>query len=894
MSKRADATETAFWTDDADDTVALQRYRTLVQTVDDGIYQLDAAGRFVAVNNIIVEMTGYTRDELLGEHVSSVLEDDDVDRIGHEISKSFAHDESLNEIFELTVGTADSERRYCELRVSLLVEDGTFRGSVGVVRDITDRKRTKKRLDDHKQQLDRERDLTEQILETSPVGILVLDANGEVTRINERCQEILDISDDELGTYYPSDRTVYDENDREIKIDEHPFAQTLETGEPVYDEVFRIESPNDVSRWISVNAAPVLTSDGETDRVVTTGEDVTELKEHQRRLEQQNDELSDKLEEIHERITDGFAALNEEWEFTHVNDRAEELLGFDRTELLGTTIWEVFPDVVGSTFEDRYREAMETQESRTLEEYDPELEIWFKEFIYPSETGLSVYFRDVSEQKEHERKLRESEQRYRTLVEYFPNGLVTLFDHDLKYTLAAGKGFDRIPVDPADLEGRQFDEVWPDETVAELDPAFKAALDGDEMSIELEYADREWVFHAVPITDERGDVFAGMTMAQDITDRKRAELKLQRSNEQLQSLVEILPVGVVVADQNGGIIEANNAATKIWGGDVFDADSLEEYDALPVRWADTREPVERDEWTLARVLQGEEITTPRVFEIEAMDGERRVVSVRGMPIRDERGEITRGVITLSDITDRREYQCRLEETIDQLEASNERLEHFAYAASHDLQEPLRMVSSYLQLIENRYTDVLDEDGEEFLEFAIDGADRMREMIDSLLEYSRIETQGNPFEPTELETVFADLLTDLQFQLEESGAEIHVEELPCVNGDAHQLRQVFQNLLHNAIEYAGDEPPQIHVSAEQKGQVWEISVRDEGVGIEPENTERIFEVFERLHDREDHSGMGIGLALCQRIVERHGGDIQVNSKPGEGATFSFTLPACPES
>jgi len=178
------------------------------------------------------------------------------------------------------------------------------------------------------------------------------------------------------------------------------------------------------------------------------------------------------------------------------------------------------------------------------------------------------------------------------------------------------------------------------------------------------------------------------------------------------------------------------------------------------------------------------------------------------------------MVVVQDVTERREYQRKLEE-------SNERLEQFAYAASHDLQEPLRMVTSYLQLLENRYGDAFDEDGKEFLAYAVDGADRMREMIDGLLEYSRVETQGDPFEPTDLNAVFENVREDLQIQLEESGAEITVEDLPRVEGDASQIRQVFQNLLSNAITYSGDEPPRVHVSADRRGDEWVLSVRDEG-------------------------------------------------------------------
>ncbi len=243
--------------------------------------------------------------------------------------------------------------------------------------------------------------------------------------------------------------------------------------------------------------------------------------------------------------------------------------------------------------------------------------------------------------------------------------------------------------------------------------------------------------------------------------------------------------------------------------------------------------------------------------------------------------------------DRRNDELRavrdeLEETVDEVKRSNERLDHFASIASHDLREPLRMISSYLDLIEDRHADDLDSDGKEFLEYAIDGAERMTEMIDGLLAYSRIETQGDLFEPVDLDAVLADVRDDLQFRIDEYDAEITTESLPHVRGDATQLRQLFQNLLSNAIEYS-DDPPRVDVTAAERDSEWAILVRDEGVGIDPDDQERVFELFQRLHTVDESPGSGIGLAFCRRIVDRHGGTIRVDSEPGEGSTFSVTFP-----
>ena len=243
--------------------------------------------------------------------------------------------------------------------------------------------------------------------------------------------------------------------------------------------------------------------------------------------------------------------------------------------------------------------------------------------------------------------------------------------------------------------------------------------------------------------------------------------------------------------------------------------------------------------------------------------------------------------------DRRRYERKLERTINQLQQSNERLKQFAYAASHDLQEPLRMVSSYLQLLERRYADDLDETAKEYIDFAVDGADRMRAMVDDLLAYARVERADGSFEPVDCDAVLERVREDLRVRTEETDADLAVESLPTVRGDREQLEQLFANLVSNAIKYSGDEPPAIEITADERPDRWEFAVADDGIGIDPEKTDRIFEVFKRLHGRNEHDGTGIGLSICQEIVENHGGEIRVDSEPGEGSTFTVTLPKRPQ-
>lgn len=221
--------------------------------------------------------------------------------------------------------------------------------------------------------------------------------------------------------------------------------------------------------------------------------------------------------------------------------------------------------------------------------------------------------------------------------------------------------------------------------------------------------------------------------------------------------------------------------------------------------------------------------------------------------------------------------------------SNKELEQFAYVASHDLREPLRMVTCYVQLLSERYKDRLDQDANVFINFATDGASRMYQLINDLLDYSRVGTRGNPFELVDCEQVFDKSINNLKMVVEESGAEVTHDPLPKTVADFSQLEQLFQNLIGNGIKFHREESPRVHVSAMSNANHWVFSVRDNGIGVDPAYKDRIFVIFQRLHASDKYPGTGIGLAICKKIVERHGGSIWVESEPGKGATFFFTLP-----
>ena len=320
-----------------------------------------------------------------------------------------------------------------------------------------------------------------------------------------------------------------------------------------------------------------------------------------------------------------------------------------------------------------------------------------------------------------------------------------------------------------------------------------------------------------------------------------------------------------------------------------------EFPSTVAEWTERLHPSER-----ARVRAALEASRQsgapftREERIVRPDGEARDLYVWGRALRDGQGQVIGLAGASQDITEMRRAERDLATRARDLERSNADLEQFAYAASHDLQEPLRMVASYVTLIARRYRGKLDRDADEFIAFAVDGAERMQKLIRDLLTYSRVTRITRPMEPVDLGQTLRTAMTNLKVAIEDSGACVTAEPLPTVKGDATGLTALVQNLLSNAVKFRGEGPPNIHVGVERGGDEWRISIRDNGIGFDPAQAARMFVIFQRLHAAEKYEGSGIGLAISRKIVERHGGRIWAESNAGGGATFHFTLPvASPE-
>ncbi len=357
---------------------------------------------------------------------------------------------------------------------------------------------------------------------------------------------------------------------------------------------------------------------------------------------------------------------------------------------------------------------------------------------------------------------------------------------------------------------------------------------------------------------------------------------------------------IAVVDTKGHRVYNSPSYERILG---YTREQLEATSAFEQIHPDDREKVKDAAAEAIRNGVGQRIE----YRMRHGDGSWRCLESTASAILGEDGNVEKLVIVNRDITDRKlaedalqEHKNHLEELVatrtaelarkvEELAGSNRDLEQFAYVASHDLQEPLRMVASYTQLLAHRYRGKLDSDADEFIGFAVDGASRMQQLIEDLLSYSRLTTRGKALTWTQSETACNTAIRNLQESVKDSNAVVRVGSLPEVFADAGQLTALFQNLIGNAIKYREQRSPEIQVDARLRGQEWVFSVQDNGIGIEPQYFERIFQMFQRLHSRKDYPGTGIGLAACKKIVERHGGRIWVESRPGEGSTFFFTIP-----
>jgi PAS domain S-box-containing protein len=443
-----------------------------------------------------------------------------------------------------------------------------------------------------------------------------------------------------------------------------------------------------------------------------------------------------------------------------------------------------------------------------------------------------------------------------------------------------------------EITGYRFEEVegrhaWDLFVLPEERELLRSAVSGLMETGKIDYFENHWrsrtgdvrrlAWSSTLIQSPDGDGILSLSVGLDVTEMRRAEEDLRLKSR----LIDLAGDAIFIRDVQGRITYWNQGAERLYGWGRNEALGQVAHELLKTGF-----PMPLDEFEeglkASGAWEGDLVQTTR-------QGRPVVVNSRWVLDYDDGKEPLAILEINTNVTEYKNAQAMLALRAQELARSNRDLEQFAYIASHDLQEPLRAVNTYLDLLARRYAGQLDEKANAYIGFALQGTSRMQALTDDLLAYSRVGSHSNPFETVDTNATASQAIENLRKTIKERGADVIRDSLPIVHGHHTCLVQLFQNLIANAIKFTRDEAPRVHVSAELRDTTWLFSVQDNGIGIAPENREHIFEVFNRLHTRDEYPGSGVGLAICKRIVESHGGRIWVESEPGNGSTFRFTLP-----
>lgn len=586
---------------------------------------------------------------------------------------------------------------------------------------------------------------------------------------------------------------------------------------------------------------------------------------------------------------DPLVTISADGKITDVNRATEQVTGCLREKLIGSDFSDYFtePEKARAGYRKVFSEGFVKDYPLAIQHRSGRVTfVMYNATLYRNEKGeiqgVFAAARDITEQKEAENKLRAASLYARSLIEASLDPLVTI-SADGKITDVNNSTEEVTGYTREELIGSDFSDYFiePERARAGYKKVF---LEGYVRDYPLAICNKsgkitEVLYNATVYRNEAGQIQGVFAAARDITERKIAEEKLRAASLYARRLIEASLDPLVTISADGKITDVNQATEDVTGymREQLIGSDFSDYFTEPEK---------------ARAGYKQVFTEGYVKDyplaIRHKDGKITDVLYNATVYQNEEGEVQGVFAAARDITERIAMENELRQTLEKLKQSNAELEQFAYVASHDLQEPLRMVASYVQLLERRYKDKLDSDADEFIGYAVDGANRMRALIDDLLTYSRVGRLGKPFEPTNLEKTMELVLQNLSASIADSGAIVTYDKLPVIVADGGQLVQLFQNLIGNAIKFHGKEPPRIHVSAKDKGTEYQFSVSDNGIGIDPQYFDHLFRIFQRLHTREEYSGSGIGLAICKKIVERHGGHIWIESQVGKGSTVYFTL------
>jgi PAS domain S-box-containing protein len=608
------------------------------------------------------------------------------------------------------------------------------------------------------------------------------------------------------------------------------------------------------------------------------------------------------MEGLLEAAPDAMVVVNQGGEIVLSNVRAEQQFGCRRNELLGQKVTNIIPEGFAERLisnglrstEDALAQQIGTGIELTARRKDGSefpIELMLSPLESTEGTLVTAAIRNISVRKTAESHLAQMEGRYRGLLEAAPDAMVVV-NQGGEIVLLNVQAEKQFGYRRDELLGQKVTNIIPEGFAERLvsdglrsaEDALAQQIgtgieltarrkDGSEFPIELMLS---------PLESTEGTLVTAAI--RNISVRKTAESHLAQMEGRYRGLLEAAPDAMVVVNQGGEIVLLNVQAEKQFGYRRNELLGQKVTNIIPEGFAErlVSDGLRSTEDALAQQIgTGIELTARR------KDGSEFPIELMLSPLESTEGTLVTAAIR--NISVRKRAEALLLRKMDELNSSNEDLAQFAYIASHDLQEPLRMVSSYTMLLGRRYKGKLDADADEFIAFAVDGACRMQRLIQDLLAYSRVGSAKDSLSEISSEDALKQTLFNLRAAIKDSGAVVTHSPLPAVFADETQLIQLFQNLVGNAIKYRRSELPSVHISAMPDGGTrWMFSVRDNGLGIDPQYFDRIFGMFQRLHKREEFAGTGIGLAICKKIVERHGGSISVDSQLGQGSTFSFAL------
>jgi PAS domain S-box-containing protein len=733
--------------------------------------------------------------------------------------------------------------------------------------------------------------IAQELIDILPVPVYLKARDGRYLGVNRAWEEFFGVKraaflGKRVADLYPSSPWVAAEH---LAMDEELWKTP---GNQSYE--IKITTRTGGARSTIYHKATFLGADGKVAGLMGTIIDVTGRKKAKRALR----ESEERFRQTFELAASGIGHIDLEGRFIKANRALCRILGYTAEELTGRTVKDVsHPDDRSVTDAERERmrggeiEAVHF-EKRYLRKDGATVWVDLTVALVRGAEGQPLYeiavFDDITERKQADAALRAQTDRLQIGQ---AAAQMIIMDWDIardSITWSDSPEWLRGPQPESGGYPLFKDQIHPEDREGFLATRKRGveSLQGQTQEFRVVRTDGEvlWILsRQMVFAGQSGKAVRMLAAMMDITERKRAEQALHDSEARFRSLTALSSDWYWEQD-------AEFRFTMVSGG-------IEDNIGVPAaqfigrtRWETpavgvSTEEMEAHKATLLAHKPFEE------FEYGRLDPEGRLhyISVNGEPVFGERGRFQGYRGTGRDITARRVAAEQLKAAHDELARSNAELEQFAYVASHDLQEPLRMVASYTQLLGKRYGDRLEGDAQEFMAYIVDGAGRMKQLIEDLLAYSRVGTRGRDFRPVKLQAILERARINLRAALEESGAELTRDALPEVVGDEPQLVQLMQNLIGNAIKFRGKAAPQIHVSACEKGNELEVTVSDNGIGIEPQYYERIFMVFQRLHDKSRYPGTGIGLAICKKVVDRHGGRIHVESEPGKGSRFMFTLP-----